>query len=526
MTSEQPGPRGIGGWLLLFLLTQAAAVLWILWNTPEMMESLRESSELSRLSPWLRPVLYLETAFYFIHFTMSVIGIGLTLCRSSRAPGFWVMFLVTLLAVYGVMYIVVIAKMGPRLSDSLLWDQFLGTAVSCAIAIWVAWIAYWRLSVRVENTFPRPQPRGPSPLRSLQLPSPAKVALAGVFLALVPLLQPLLRWYTSARIERPCTAETPSYWCVVVDGGRAVLPRSHDDLRLAAEGRRRVSVEYVGSNSRWSAVFAPPQGETLATGRYEDAHPYGRTPRSRMKTSFAYGTECENRFDITELLTDAEDRIVGLGINFEHRCHGPRNVVGRICFNCTGEDPAAAVRRTLPRRAVRPPPPRRKVHAISFDTIATACPNDRSTYWCFHSQEGDLVGRGRHGYFTTDQGTFTVRPHPTGAGILVHYDGEGGWFASFRAPEGETLAPGRYRSVQSFYERGSNQPGLAVHGDGRACPRISGQFELTALIVDPGGEISRFGADFEMVCGDEQAALLGRICYRCATRSDAAVKGE
>ncbi len=525
MTSKQPGPRGIGGWLLLFVLTQVMADLWLLSQTPEMMESLRESSELSRLNPWLPPILYLETACRFIFFTLSVIGIVLTLRRSSRAPDFWVMFF-TLLAVYGVIEFVVIPKIGPP-----LWDQFLGTAVSrvwCAIGIWgVAWIAYWRLSVRVENTFPRPQSRDFLPLRGLQqgLPSPAKVAaIAGVILALVLLYryrQPLLRGFASARIERACAAETPSYWCVIADGERTVLPRGDDDLRLAAERRRQISVEIESGNSRWSAIFAPPQGETLAIGRYADAHPREGTPRSRMKTSFAYGTECENRFDVTELLTDAEDRIVGVGLNFEHRCHRPASkVVGRICFNCTGEDPAAVVRRTLSPRAA-PPPAHRKAHAISLDTLATACPNDRPTYWCFHSQEGDLVGRGRRGYFTPDQGTFTVRPHPTGAGILVHFDGEGGWFAAFGAPEGETLAPGRYRSAQNFHER-TSQPGLAVRGDGRACPRISGQFEVTALIVDPGGEISRFGVDFGMVCGDQQAALLGRICYRC----DAAVKDE
>lgn len=139
-----------------------------------------------------------------------------------------------------------------------------------------------------------------------------------------------------------------------------------------------------------------------------------------------------------------------------------------------------------------------------------------STALELRSGAGDLIGQGREGVSTEDDGTFVVSMRPSfglgGKLIDVRFDGgQTRWNLEFAAPKGEQLIVGPYLGAARSTAQSPTSPGMAVSSSGRTCNTLNGEFVVRQLELDADDNIERLAVDFAQYCDGSSAALRGTI---------------
>ncbi|WP_331747960.1 hypothetical protein OG520_40545 (plasmid) [Streptomyces sp. NBC_00984] len=151
---------------------------------------------------------------------------------------------------------------------------------------------------------------------------------------------------------------------------------------------------------------------------------------------------------------------------------------------------------------------------------AVAAEPKATTSYTYTSRPGDFIGEGRTGSYKEPGSTFTLhQPEPAIDPGLVRVnvnDGAGvSWDITLAAPHGERLHPGVYREAERADSRTGWAPGLSVHGDGRACSDVYGQFSINQIQTDVSGTVTALDASFTQRCdAPDNPPLTGTVKYR------------
>lgn len=546
MTANPEGPRGLGGWITVFLIAQTVAFGVAVYRLPGALTFFSDGTwELGEQIKVLRPILLIETAFHFLGLVGLPLGFYLTLRRSPATPLFWRVFL-ALLVTYAVVDLMAVLVMRFELANLMTareleaWQAEMKSAFRQAVrqmAGSLLWLGYWWRSVRVANTFVADgPPPGPSPvaraLGRIRWPwkrwtRPAFVArLVAAAVALGSTWEKVWWFWTPeppapigkeqldpqliSRLELDrlvdlCSTEGESYVCL-----RRGRPRFLGLERRLAEVEGELLARppddggvYLDLNGDqpMNLVFRPPDSELMVPGLYRGIESiHSEDPwRPRLEVE-DFGDPCGEvggQFAVAELKYATSGEIARFAAAFERRCLNGETVAGVVCYRC---DPQAWER--MPATPVTVPDGSETIVQTpkvryTLDDIASACPEDRARYWCFQSETGDAIGGGRRMVLTEDDAELEVRRGADGRHVWVRYRDHHRWAVVFGPPDGEELKPGRYEEARK-YDRASflDLPTLSVRHRGKGCPNSRGWFEVTELAYDAEGGIERFGANF------------------------------
>ena len=162
-----PGERGIGGFLLLFLLVQLLALAMLLLQTRAVLDGLPGSWALGETMAFMRPALVVESLMNLVRVVGIPIGLLLVLRHSPGARIFWKILLATTIigaALDVVLLLRLYAGVHAQLTaigastEGIATQRWRGVANDVRLALHAAiWLAYWSVSERVRLTFaPRP----------------------------------------------------------------------------------------------------------------------------------------------------------------------------------------------------------------------------------------------------------------------------------------------------------------------------------------------------------------------------------
>lgn|GEM_PF-4871140 len=168
---------------------------------------------------------------------------------------------------------------------------------------------------------------------------------------------------------------------------------------------------------------------------------------------------------------------------------------------------------------IAPNPTRDTSEWLSTAMLSPSCAQaqDRmtgKTFLCVESTSGDYIGQGRQWLVTSEQASFRV----TGSGwrrIWADVNGTEYWRMTFAPAADHVLGIGRYEGAERAPFQSPGKPGLDVYGNGRACNKVTGRFNIYQVEYAEDGKIQRFSADFEQYC-DRGPALLGMIRYEAS----------
>lgn len=137
------------------------------------------------------------------------------------------------------------------------------------------------------------------------------------------------------------------------------------------------------------------------------------------------------------------------------------------------------------------------------------------TFLSFTSDPGDWVGAGESRLYEFADGTWGADYVGSGGAehvtVFFRSSTEAGvsWLLRMGAREGETLAPGKYESVERF--RSAEHPELSFFGSGRGCNRVTGRFEIHSIRLGASNTLARLHATFTQHCEGGSPALNGEI---------------
>jgi hypothetical protein len=156
-------PAGVGGWLLCFLIVQAALCLWTLSTITDALNGFAALTEVSLNGGALyRPLVLLESTSHVVQAIVPLGGFYLVVRKSRWAPRYWIVFLLFMAAFFLLDlaggYVLAAESSGsagaPSLSDDQSSSVILTLINTLAMVAWaIAWAIYWGRSVRVRNTF-------------------------------------------------------------------------------------------------------------------------------------------------------------------------------------------------------------------------------------------------------------------------------------------------------------------------------------------------------------------------------------
>lgn len=161
---EYHGETGVGGLLLLFVLTQLVSAGMLMYQLPRTWAGFSGPTwALGADASWFRPTLVFEAASQIVRVVAMLIGLALVFRSSPRAPGFYRGFLVMVMAL-AVIDALLITKVYSQLHATLVglgastgglagsrYAALLGDLRSGVYAL--LWFIYWRRSERVRQTF-------------------------------------------------------------------------------------------------------------------------------------------------------------------------------------------------------------------------------------------------------------------------------------------------------------------------------------------------------------------------------------
>jgi hypothetical protein len=103
----------------------------------------------------------------------------------------------------------------------------------------------------------------------------------------------------------------------------------------------------------------------------------------------------------------------------------------------------------------------------------------------------------------------------TGSGTrkVMFFSAEGYSF-DFSAPRGRTLRPGRFAGATRYpFSISDGVPGIDVHGNGRGCNTVTGEFTVQSSRFDRRGKLISARLTFEHHCEGGPAAIRGTINF-------------
>lgn len=164
------GETGVGGLLLLFVLTQLVSAAMLIFQIPRTFAGFSGPTwALGTDSSWFRPTLVFEAGSQIVRVAGTLVGLALLFRRSPRTLGFYRAFLAAALALAAIDALL-IAKVYSQLHATLaeLGASTSGLAGSRYVALLgdlrsgvyaLIWLLYWRRSERVRQTFARDRAR-------------------------------------------------------------------------------------------------------------------------------------------------------------------------------------------------------------------------------------------------------------------------------------------------------------------------------------------------------------------------------
>jgi hypothetical protein len=124
------------------------------------------------------------------------------------------------------------------------------------------------------------------------------------------------------------------------------------------------------------------------------------------------------------------------------------------------------------------------------------------------SDRGDYIGGGQSYSYATPEQAVTIGGNRRQVSVRM-----GGWSVEFDAPPGRALTPGRFAEARR-YPFNDRSPGLSIHGHGRGCNELTGEFTVHRSSFDRRGRVRAFSVSFEQHCEGGSAALRGSFSYR------------
>ncbi|NUS96126.1 MAG: DUF2569 family protein [Gemmatimonadaceae bacterium] len=158
------GETGVGGLLLLFVLTQLLSGVLLGYQLPRTWAGFSGPTwALGADSSWFRPTLVYEAAMQVVRLAGIAIGLVMIVRGSSRTPAFYRAFLATVLLL-SIVDALLIARVYAQLHVTLraLGASTTGLGASRYVALTgdartaayaLIWWLYWRQSERVRRTF-------------------------------------------------------------------------------------------------------------------------------------------------------------------------------------------------------------------------------------------------------------------------------------------------------------------------------------------------------------------------------------
>lgn len=129
------------------------------------------------------------------------------------------------------------------------------------------------------------------------------------------------------------------------------------------------------------------------------------------------------------------------------------------------------------------------------------------------SPAGEYIGQGRT-YFTTNVADFNVSLYPGPLPPAVQATAFG-FILTLAGPGGAAPTVGIYTNATRYPLQGSN-PGLSLHGNGRGCNSVCGNFQVFEFATDGSGNLTRFWATFSQRCECGGAPLTGELRFNSA----------
>ncbi len=146
---------------------------------------------------------------------------------------------------------------------------------------------------------------------------------------------------------------------------------------------------------------------------------------------------------------------------------------------------------------------------ISLSAVGTS----GRTRWQMSGDAGDYISQGRSYTYTPQMGArMGGGGTETFASMGADY-GNDWWGATFQAPQGQILLPGKTYTGATRYPFNSGNAGLDVSGSGRGCNTLTGQFSVHEATYD-NGILTGFRISFEQHCEGATPALRGELSWR------------
>ena len=153
------------------------------------------------------------------------------------------------------------------------------------------------------------------------------------------------------------------------------------------------------------------------------------------------------------------------------------------------------------------------LYAVLAAALWSASVHAQVTSLSLISDQGDYIGGGQFLFFTPVDGTFGAQQN-FGQGVSISFNSfDHFWNLDFAAPNNQPLTVGTYTGAARFPFQASNQPGLAIYGDGRGCNTDTGSFQVLEVAYGANNTITAFDATFEQHCEGAAAAVRGEIRY-------------
>jgi hypothetical protein len=185
-------------------------------------------------------------------------------------------------------------------------------------------------------------------------------------------------------------------------------------------------------------------------------------------------------------------------------CKGKTVAAGASCRVLVRFAPSAAGTRTATLRLTDAAGRTAEVPLQGWDHGGT-------TRLTMQSDAGDFIGAGKTYDYTPANARFSIEGS---AQLVSWYVRMGDTWAGELAPSpGGALAPGRFAPA-ARYPYNDGNAGLDVHGAGRGCNVLTGEFTVTDASFKEYGIVRSFAATFEQHCEGAAPALRGTFSYR------------
>jgi uncharacterized repeat protein (TIGR01451 family) len=309
----------------------------------------------------------------------------------------------------------------------------------------------------------------------------------------------------SARTRIPTSPNSPSFVMLQSDEGDYIGAGRHYSYTQANAVFEVYEIDgtltfRIRGDESWNATFHMPDGmEQLQAGAYTDH--LGAPSHDPAAGGLHWHGEARSCGHSGWFQVDGVSYVAGqlssLDLRFEQRCE-PRAPALRGQIHWVAND------------ATRPPGPVNPPPAGLWAPPAGATP-ESGNYVYLESDSGDHIGQGRTETYTQANAILSATESSGSLGINVGSDRNYGGGFRVMAPLTQ-MEPGYYPNAQEW-SGNPTEAGLNFGGDGRSCNSSSGWFVIDSIaFLD--GALTAVDMRFEQHCGNDTAALRGRIHWR------------